>query len=168
MFFLISPESQVKICNNRYNHWSDSTRNWFSEKISINQKKIAGSDNACEFLILLENMSSSEYSCQVLLFFIRSGAVVIAIVWLLDLSVQSVHITTKFVSSKPVHGKVYSIKHYVIKSDLWQVGGFLLILRFPPPIKLTRHDITEILLKVALNTINQTFTNLIRSFRRWR
>ena len=35
--------------------------------------------------------------------------------------------------------KVYSIQHYVIKfvSDLRQVGGFLRVLRFPPPIKLT-------------------------------
>jgi hypothetical protein len=68
--------------------------------------------------------------------------------------VQSVPITTKVVSSNPIHGKVYSIQHYVIKfaSDLWQVGGFL---RFPSPIKTDRHDITEILLKVALNTINQ-------------
>ena len=35
-------------------------------------------------------------------------------------------------------GKVYSIQHYVIKfiSDLQQVGGFLRILRFPPPKKL--------------------------------
>jgi hypothetical protein len=31
------------------------------------------------------------------------------------------------------------VQHYVIKfvSDLWQVGGFLQVLRFPPPIKLT-------------------------------
>ena len=41
-------------------------------------------------------------------------------------------------------------------SNLRQVGGFLRILRFPPPIKTDRHDIPEILLKVALNTINQT------------
>jgi hypothetical protein len=36
-------------------------------------------------------------------------------------------------------GEVYSIQHYVIKfvSDLWQVGGFLWVLQFPPPIKLT-------------------------------
>ena len=36
-------------------------------------------------------------------------------------------------------GKVYSIQHYVIKfvSDLRQVGGYLLLLLFPPPIKLT-------------------------------
>ena len=35
--------------------------------------------------------------------------------------------------------RVYSIQHYVIKfvSDLRHVGGFLMVLRFPPPIKLT-------------------------------
>jgi hypothetical protein len=37
-------------------------------------------------------------------------------------------------------------------SDLRQVGGLLRVLQFPPPIKLTA-EITEILLKVALNTI---------------
>ena len=41
-------------------------------------------------------------------------------------------------------------------SDLWQVGGFLRVLRFPLPNKTDHHDITEILLKVALNTIKQT------------
>ena len=42
-------------------------------------------------------------------------------------------------NSNPVDGEVYSIQLYVIKfvSDLWQVGGFLGVLRFPPPIKLT-------------------------------
>ena len=42
------------------------------------------------------------------------------------------------VSSKAVHGELYSIQHYVIKfvSDLRQIGGFLQALRFPPPIKL--------------------------------
>ena len=38
-------------------------------------------------------------------------------------------------------------------SDFRQVGGFLRVLQFPPPIKLTTTAITEILLKVALNTI---------------
>jgi hypothetical protein len=43
------------------------------------------------------------------------------------------------VSSNLVDGEVYWIQHYVIKfvSDLRQVGGFLRIPRFPPPIKLT-------------------------------
>jgi hypothetical protein len=65
------------------------------------------------------------------------------IVWWLDLQlpVQSVSITTNVVSSYPVHDEVYSIQHYVIKlkfvSDLRQVVGFLWVLRFPPPIKLT-------------------------------
>jgi hypothetical protein len=56
-----------------------------------------------------------------------------------QLSVQSVPITTKVVSSNPFHGEVHSIQHYVIKfvSDLWQVDSFLRVLRFPPPIKLT-------------------------------
>ena len=62
------------------------------------------------------------------------------ILWKLDLQlpVQSVPITTKLVSSNPANGEVYSIQHYVIKfvNDLKQVGGFLRLLQFPPPIKL--------------------------------
>ena len=52
---------------------------------------------------------------------------------------QLVPITTDVVSLNPVHGEVYSIQHYVIKfiSDLRQVGGFLRVLHFPLPIKLT-------------------------------
>jgi hypothetical protein len=76
-----------------------------------------------------------------------------------DLNTTNIHIhdthspDTKVVSSNPVHGEVYSIQYYVITfvRDLRQIGGFL---RFPPPIKLTA--IAEILLKVALSTINQT------------
>ena len=43
------------------------------------------------------------------------------------------------------------MQHYVGKvvSDLRQVDDFLLVFRFPPPIKLTANDIAEILLKVA-------------------
>ena len=40
--------------------------------------------------------------------------------------------------------------------DLLQVCGFLLVLWFPPSIINDRHKITEILLKVALNTISLT------------
>jgi hypothetical protein len=50
----------------------------------------------------------------------------------LQLPVQSVPITTKIVSSNPVHGEVYSIQHV---SDLRQVNGFLWVLRFSPQIK---------------------------------
>ena len=79
----------------------------------------------------------------------------------LQLLVQSVPNTTKVVSLNPTHVEVYSIQLNVIKfiSDLQQVCGFLWVLRFPPPIKLTRHKITEILLQVALNTITLTLSN---------
>ena len=71
---------------------------------------------------------------------------------------QAAHITTKVVNSSPAHGEVYSIQHYVIKfvSDFLQVGGF--------PISSTNktstdhHDITELLLKVALDTIATTLS----------
>jgi hypothetical protein len=55
------------------------------------------------------------------------------------LPVQSVPITTKVMSSNPAPCEVYSIQLYMIKfvSDLRQVNGFLRIVRFPPPIKLT-------------------------------
>ena len=61
-------------------------------------------------------------------------------------------IITKFVSLNPAHGELYLIQHYVIKfvSDLRQVfsgdSGF-------STNKIGCHDITEILLKVALYTI---------------
>ena len=52
---------------------------------------------------------------------------------------QSVPITIKVVSSNLAHGEVYLIQHDVINfvSDLRRVGGFLWVLRFSPPIKLT-------------------------------
>ena len=77
------------------------------------------------------------------------------------LHVQSLPITTKVVSSNPVHGEVYSIQHYVIKfvSDLRQVGVFFPGNPVSSTNKTDRHDIAEILLKVALNTINQTINS---------
>jgi hypothetical protein len=47
--------------------------------------------------------------------------------------------TSEVASSNPAHGQVYSIQRYTIKfvSDFRQDGGFLQILWFPPPIKLT-------------------------------
>jgi hypothetical protein len=59
---------------------------------------------------------------------------------------QSVPITTNVESLNLAHGEVYSIQHYVIKfvSDLRQVDSFL------------HHDITEIFLNVALNTVTLT------------
>ena len=64
---------------------------------------------------------------------------------------QSLPIITNVVSANHAHGEVYSIQHYVIKFviDLRQVGSF-----FPgTPVSCTnktdRHDIPEIMLKVA-------------------
>ena len=78
----------------------------------------------------------------------------VVIAWQLELQlpVKSVHITTKVVSSNPAGGGVYSIQHYVIKfvSDLqWFSPGTSV----SSTNKTNRHDIPEILLKVALNTI---------------
>ena len=63
---------------------------------------------------------------------------------------QSVPITANVVNSNPAHGEVYSIQHYVIKfvSDLRR------LVVFPGySNKTDGHDITELLLKVALSTI---------------
>jgi len=70
---------------------------------------------------------------------------------------QSVPITTDVVNSNSDQGEVYNI---VIKfvNDLRQVGGY----SPGPPVssinKTYLHDITEILLKVTLNTIKQPKT----------
>jgi hypothetical protein len=70
----------------------------------------------------------------------------------LQLPVQSVPVPTEVVSSNPIHCEVYSIQQYVIKTGLFFSPG--------TPVSATNktdcHDITEILLKVALSTINQT------------
>ena len=57
-------------------------------------------------------------------------------------------ITTKVVSLNSAHGDVYLIQLFVLKfvNDLRQVGGFLWVLWFPPPI----------------NTITLTLTQLYR------
>ena len=72
----------------------------------------------------------------------------------------SVFLPFKFAPYHPTNGEVYSIQHYVIKfvSDLRQVGGFSPGTPFTSTNKTDRDDITEIhaLLKLALNTINQT------------
>ena len=83
----------------------------------------------------------------------------VVIVWQLDLElpVQSVPITTKVVSSNPVHGEVYSIQHYVktFVNDLRQFGGFLQGTPISSINKIDHHNINEIWLNVALNTINK-------------
>jgi len=74
---------------------------------------------------------------------------------LLDLQqpMQSVPITTEVAYSNPVHGEVYSIQHICYKVCQWLATGQW----FSPgtPVSSTnktdRHDINEILLKVALS-----------------
>jgi hypothetical protein len=65
-------------------------------------------------------------------------------------------------SSNPVHVDIYSIQHYVIEFVIYlrSTGPWL----SPDPgtpvyytNKTDLHDITEILLKKALNTINQSY-----------
>jgi hypothetical protein len=60
-------------------------------------------------------------------------------------------------------GEVNSIQHYAIKfaSDLRQVDGFLRVLQFPLPIKLT-HDMTEILLFLQRCVINFVSFNITK------
>ena len=78
----------------------------------------------------------------------------------LQLPLQSVHmITTKVVSSNDVHGEVvFDITTLCDKVCQWLVTDqwFYLGTMVSSINKTDRHDITEILLKVALNPINQT------------
>ena len=81
-----------------------------------------------------------------------AGTAVVVIVRQLELQlhVQSVPITTKVVSSNPFQGE-----EITFVNNLRQVGVF-----FPgDPVSSTnktdRHHVTEILLKVAINTISQ-------------
>jgi hypothetical protein len=58
---------------------------------------------------------------------------------LVGYTAQSVYITTEVVRWNLAHGEAYSLQNYMMKlvCVLRQVGGFFLVLRFPPPIKLT-------------------------------
>ena len=75
--------------------------------------------------------------------------VVVVNVWYLDLQllVHSVPITTKVVSSNHALDELYLIQHYEIK---WFATGRW----FSPQNKTDRHDIAEIVLKVALSNIS--------------
>jgi hypothetical protein len=68
---------------------------------------------------------------------------------------QSVPITTQVVSSYPVHGEVQHLCDNVCRS-LATGQWFSLGTPVSSTNKTDRHDIIEILLKVALNTIKQT------------
>jgi hypothetical protein len=62
---------------------------------------------------------------------------------------------------------IFALQHYVIKfvSDLRHVGGYRRVLLVPLPNKTDRHDIIEILLKVALNTITLTIQRHLHKHR---
>ena len=89
---------------------------------------------------------------------LKGGAVLVVIVWYLDLNlpIQSLPITTKSCEFESYSGKVYLIQLHVIKfvCDLQLVDGFPQVLWFPLPKNWPSRYITEILLKVALNLIS--------------
>jgi plasmid replication initiation protein len=86
------------------------------------------------------------------MFAVPTGAVVVVIVWLLDLQppMQSMPITTDVMSSNLDQGEVYNIMWYSLSVTCDRS------VVFSSTNKTYHHDITEILLKVALNTIKQT------------
>ena len=79
-------------------------------------------------------------------YLINLGTIVVVIVWQLEF------LTSLVISA------YHSIQHYVIKcvSDMRQVGGFLWVLRFPSPIKLTSLTLTIIILRS--NHTNERFS----------
>ena len=91
--------------------------------------------------------------------------VAIVVVWQLDLQLhmQSVSISTNVVSANCSWRSV-SIQHYVIKfvNDLRQICLFSLGTPVSSTNKTDLHDIAEILLKVALNTL--TLNSIINVF----
>ena len=74
---------------------------------------------------------------------------------------QSVTISTEVVISNPAHDEVHSKQHYVIKfvSDLTHVGTPV-----SSTSKTDRHNITKILLKVALNTTTVDLAIIVFTF----
>ena len=71
---------------------------------------------------------------------------------------QSEPITTNIVSSNPAHGEVHSIQNYAIKfvNDLRAGQWFSLGTPVFSSNKTDNDDITEIVLKMTLNTITLT------------
>jgi hypothetical protein len=70
------------------------------------------------------------------------------------IQVSNFHITK--MSLNPAHSEVYTIQLYVIKfvSDLQQVGGFLQVFRFPPPLKLKVHPFGMFLLLYTFRPVH--------------
>jgi len=91
--------------------------------------------------VKIKKVKEFDNFCKISLFFIFicCGGVRGRMIVGFTLPMQSVLITSEVVSSNPTHGELYLIRHCVITfvSDLRQVGGFLWVLRFPSPIKLS-------------------------------
>jgi hypothetical protein len=68
---------------------------------------------------------------------------------------ESMLITTDIVSSNPTHGDVYSLQQYVIRQWLAVGSCFSMGTPVSSTNKTDCHNVTEILLKVALNTLTQ-------------
>jgi hypothetical protein len=83
------------------------------------------------------------------------------IVWWLDLQlpVQSVPIITNIVSSNPVHGEVTTLCDKSLR--VTSTGRWFSLDTPVSSNKTDRHDINDILLKVALNSISLNF-NVIK------
>jgi hypothetical protein len=75
---------------------------------------------------------------------------------------QSMPITTEVVSTNSANVKCKSMQYYIII-----VGGFLLVLRFPPHNNIESHDIAEILLKVEYGIYIYICTHCHSVFRLW-
>ena len=101
------------------------------------------------FLYCFVCIRSISFSQCCLFLLIFQCAVLVVIVWLLDLPVQLESITTNVVSSNLAQGEVYSVQLSICR---WFSPG--------PPLSPTNetngHDIAEIVLNVALNTITLT------------
>jgi hypothetical protein len=69
--------------------------------------------------------------------------------------------TTKVVSLSPTHGEVYSIQHYVMNVCQWFAASqwFSVDTLVSSINKTDHHDLTEMLLKVTLNTRTLTLHN---------
>ena len=98
----------------------------------------------CIWIFLVHPLSILTYkTCK--------GASTVVIVWYLDLQLpmQSEHITTNVMSSNPAQTQQYVICQWLTAGRWFSPGTSVSSTN-----KTDRHDITEILLKVVLNTIN--------------
>ena len=82
---------------------------------------------------------------------------------------QSEPITTNIVSSNPAHGEVHSIQNYVIKfvNDLRADQWFSLGTPVFSFNKTDNDDITEIVLKMASNTMTRTLSSAGKQFHQY-